>query len=143
MPDIESSNTPIESLGKFGLIDRLASKAEKLNSGTLKGPGDDSCIIDTGNDLTLVSTDLLMEGVHFNLVYTPIKHLGYKAVIRGISDIYAMNGQPGQILVSLGISSRFSVEQLDSLYEGISLACKKYNVDLAGGDMTSSLTGPL
>jgi thiamine-monophosphate kinase len=141
MPDVENSNTPIESLGKFGLIDRLASKAEKLNASTLKGPGDDSCIIDTADDLTLVSTDLLMEGIHFNLVYTPIKHLGYKAVIRGISDIYAMNGQPGQVLVSLGISSRFSVEQLDSLYEGISLACKKYNVDLAGGDITSSLTG--
>jgi len=141
MPEIEKSNTPIESLGKFGLIDRLASKAEKINSSTLRGPGDDSCIIDTGKDLMLVSTDLLLEGIHFNLVYTPIKHLGYKAVIRGISDIYAMNGQPGQVLVSLGVSSRFSIEQLDSLYEGITLACRKYNVDLAGGDLTSSYTG--
>ncbi len=141
MNDPENKNTPLESLGKFGLIERLSAGAERINSGTLKGPGDDACIIDTGNNLTLVSSDLLMEGIHFNLVYTPMKHLGYKAVIRGISDIYAMNGQPGQILVSLGISSRFSVEQIDSLFEGISHACRRYKVDLAGGDTTSSLTG--
>ena len=91
--------------------------------------------------LTLVSTDLFLEGIHFNLIYTPLKHLGYKAVIRAISDIYAMNGNPEQILVSLGISSRFSVEQVEEIYEGIYLACEKYKVDLAGGDTTSSLTG--
>lgn len=137
----ENRDTPIERLGKFGLIDRLCAGAGRINPGTVKGPGDDACIIDTGNSLTLVSSDLLMEGIHFNLVYTPVKHLGYKAVIRGISDIFAMNGRPGQILVSLGISSRFSVEQIDSLYEGIYLACRRYNIDLAGGDTTSSLTG--
>ena len=91
--------------------------------------------------MTLVSTDLLLEGIHFNLIYSPLKHLGYKAVIRAISDIYAMNGDPEQLLVSLGISSRFSLEQVEEIYEGIYLACEKYNVDLAGGDTTSSLTG--
>ncbi len=103
--------------------------------------GDDAAVIDSGKNLTLVSTDLLLEGIHFNLIYTPLKHLGYKAVLRGISDIYAMNGTPGQILIALGISSRFTVEQIDELYEGINLACEKYKVDLAGGDTTSSLTG--
>ena len=94
-----------------------------------------------GYQMTLVSTDLLLEGIHFNLIYSPLKHLGYKAVIRAISDIYAMNGDPGQLLVSLGISTRFSVEQVDEIYDGIYLACEKYKVDLAGGDTTSSLTG--
>ena len=111
------------------------------NKTTIKGIGDDSAIIDSGKNLTLVTTDLLLEGIHFNLIYTPMKHLGYKAVIRAISDIYAMNGTPGQVIIALGISSKFNVEQLEELYEGISLACKNYNVDLAGGDITSSLTG--
>ena len=91
--------------------------------------------------MTLVSTDLLLEGIHFNLIYSPLRHLGYKAVIRAISDIYAMNGDPEQLLVSLGISSKFSVEQVEEIYEGIYLACDKYNIDLVGGDTTSSLTG--
>ncbi len=137
----ENINTPISNLGKFGLIEHLTKRSSRNNSSTLKGPGDDASVIDNGDKLTLVSTDLLMEGIHFNLIYTPLKHLGYKTVIRGISDIYAMNGTPGQILVSLGISSRFSVEQVSELYEGIYLACKKYSVDLVGGDTTSSLTG--
>jgi thiamine-monophosphate kinase len=141
MNDSESNRTPIGSFGKFGLISHITEKAVLQNKSTVSGAGDDSAIIDSGDDLTLVSTDLLLEGIHFNLIYTPLKHLGYKAVIRAISDIYAMNGIPGQILVALGISSRFSVEQIDELYEGIYLACNKYKVDLAGGDTTSSLTG--
>lgn len=135
------SRTPIGSFGKFGLISHITEKAVLLNKSTVSGAGDDSAIIDSGDNLTLVSTDLLLEGIHFNLVYTPLKHLGYKAVIRAVSDIYAMNGSPGQILVALGISSRFSVEQVDELYEGIYLACNRYKVDLAGGDISSSLTG--
>jgi thiamine-monophosphate kinase len=131
----------ISELGKFGLIDHITKKSKLENRSTISGTGDDAAIIDSGKNLTLVSTDLLLEGIHFNLIYTPLKHLGYKAVIRAISDIYAMNGTPGQILISLGISSRFSVEEIDEIYEGIYLACEKYHVDLAGGDTTSSLTG--
>lgn len=136
-----NKNTPISEFGKYGLIKHITAEARKKNKSTLLGIGDDAAIIDSGKNLTLVSTDLLLEGIHFNLIYTPMKHLGYKAVIRAISDIYAMNGIPGQIFVSLGISSRFSVELLEELYEGISLACDKYKVDLAGGDTTSSITG--
>jgi thiamine-monophosphate kinase len=141
MSESESNRTPIGSFGKFGLISHVTEKAVLRNRSTVTGVGDDSAIIDSADNLTLVSTDLILEGIHFNLIYTPLKHLGYKAVIRAISDIYAMNGTPGQILIALGISSRFSVEQIDELYEGISLACNKYKVDLAGGDTTSSLTG--
>jgi thiamine-monophosphate kinase len=140
MSESENKNTPLGNLGKFGLINHLTGNITPVNKSTIKGPGDDSAIIETPG-ITLVSTDLLLEGIHFNLVYTPLKHLGYKSVIRAISDIYAMNGIPGQILVALGISSRFTVEQLDELYEGINLACSKYSVDIAGGDLTSSLTG--
>lgn len=141
MSEFENKKTPIGSYGKFGLIGHLTEKAVLRNISTVAGIGDDSAMIDQGDNLTLVSTDLLLEGIHFNLIYTPLRHLGYKAVIRAISDIYAMNGSPGQILIALGISSRFSVEQIDDLYEGINLACTKYKVDLAGGDITSSLTG--
>lgn len=141
MNESEKNKTPIGSFGKFGLISHITEKAVLLNKSTVKGAGDDSAIIDSGNNLTLVSTDLLLEGIHFNLIYTPLKHLGYKAVIRAISDIYAMNGTPGQILVAIGISSRFSVEQIDELYEGFYLACSRYKVDVAGGDISSSLTG--
>jgi thiamine-monophosphate kinase len=141
MDSSENNKTSIRELGKFGLIDHITKQASLVNSSTVTGIGDDAAIIDSGQLLTLVSTDLLLEGIHFNLIYTPLKHLGYKAVIRAISDIYAMNGNPGQILISLGISSRFSVEQIDGIYEGIYLACEKYKVDLVGGDTTSSLTG--
>ena len=134
-------NTPISEFGKYGLINHLTGETRKRNKSTLLGIGDDAAIIDSGKNLTLISTDLLLEGIHFNLIYTPMKHLGYKAVIRAISDIYAMNGIPGQLFISLGISSRFSVEQVEELYEGITLACDKYKVDLAGGDTTSSITG--
>jgi thiamine-monophosphate kinase len=141
MSDSETNRTPIGSLGKFGLIRHITENADPHNKSTVIGPGDDSAVIDSEDNLTLVSTDLLLEGIHFNLIYTPLKHLGYKAVIRAISDIYAMNGIPGQVFIALGVSSRFSVEQIDDLYEGTYLACKKYKVDLAGGDTTSSLTG--
>ena len=123
------------------MIDHLTGKYKPVNKSTVTGIGDDAAIIDSGRSMTLVSTDLLLEGIHFNLIYSPLKHLGYKAVIRAISDIYAMNGDPEQLLVSLGISSRFTLEQVEEIYEGIYLACEKYNVDLAGGDTTSSLTG--
>jgi thiamine-monophosphate kinase len=141
MNEPPNSNTPIINLGKIGLIDHLTKNIKPENRSTGNGAGDDAAVIDSGDKYTLVSTDLLLEGIHFNLVYFPLKHLGYKAVIRAISDIYAMNGVPAQLLVALGISSRFSVEQVDEIYEGIAIACKKYNVDLAGGDTTSSLTG--
>lgn len=141
MHNTEKRKTSIRELGKFGLIDHITKKAKPLNGSTVYGIGDDSAVIDCGKNLTLVSTDLLLEGIHFNLVYTPLRHLGYKTVIRAVSDIYAMNGIPGQILISLGISSRFSVEQIEEFYEGIYLACEKYKVDLVGGDTTSSLTG--
>jgi thiamine-monophosphate kinase len=141
MSESENKNTPISSFGKFRLIDHITGKFQSANKSTLIGPGDDAAAMNYGGKITLTSTDLLLEGIHFNLIYTPLMHLGYKSVIRAISDIYAMNGTPGHLLVSLGISSRFSVEQVDELYEGIYNACKKYSIDLAGGDITSSLTG--
>lgn len=141
MKESESSKTPIGKFGKFGLIGHITNGIKPQNKSTLSVIGDDASVIDTGDNLTLVSTDLLLEGIHFNLIYTPLKHLGYKAVIRAISDIYAMNGNPGQVLIAVGISSKFTVEQVDELYEGIKLACSRYNVDIAGGDTTSSLTG--
>jgi thiamine-monophosphate kinase len=142
MGDTENRKS-IETLGKYGLIERLTQNLEINNSSTLISAGDDAAVIVTGEkgNLTLVSTDMLLEGIHFNLIYTPLKHLGYKSVIRAISDIYAMNGKPEQVLVSLGIGSRFTVEDIEELYNGISLACKKYGTDLAGGDTSSSLTG--
>jgi thiamine-monophosphate kinase len=140
MSDPENK-TRINELGKFGLIEHLTRRLKPVNKSTILGIGDDSAGINNSNLLTLVSTDLLLEGIHFNLTYTPLKHLGYKAVLRGISDIYAMNGKPGQIMVSIGISARFTVENLEELYKGIDLACKKYGPDLTGGDTTSSLTG--
>jgi len=141
MDKSETRGTSIAELGKVGLINHITKKFIPLNESTVKSIGDDAAIIDSGHLISLISTDLLLEGIHFNLIYNPLKHLGYKAVVRAISDIYAMNGDPQQILVSLGISSRFSVEQVEELYEGIYLACEKYKIDLVGGDTTSSLTG--
>jgi len=137
----DNKDLSISELGKFGLINHVTKKAIPVNKSTVTGVGDDSAVIDSGNLMTLVSTDLLLEGIHFNIVYTPLKHLGYKSVLRAISDIYAMNGKPEQVLISLGISSRFVLEQIDEIYEGIYLACEKYHIDLVGGDTTSSLTG--
>jgi thiamine-monophosphate kinase len=139
--DKPENKKTINDFGKFGLVNHLTENVKTGNKTTIKGIGDDSAIIDSGSSLTLVSTDLLLEGIHFNLIYTPLKHLGYKAVIRAISDIYAMNGCPAQLMVALGISSKFNLQQVEDLYEGIGMACDKYHVDLVGGDITSSLTG--
>lgn len=133
--------TEIASIGEFGLIKRLTEKFPLKNESTLVGVGDDAAVLDYKDKQTLVTTDLLLEGVHFDLVYVPLKHLGYKAAVVNFSDIYAMNGQPKQITVSLGVSKRFSIEDLEELYAGIQLACDKYGVDLVGGDTSASLTG--
>ncbi len=135
------SRTEISSLGEFGLIKHLTNKFKITNPSTIYGVGDDAAVLDYQNKQILITTDLLLEGVHFDLIYTPLKHLGYKAAIVNFSDVYAMNGHPKQITVSLGISQRFSVEDLSAIYEGIELACKHYEVDLIGGDTTASLTG--
>lgn len=135
------NTTPISTLGEFGLIDHLTRDLKVKNPSTIKGVGDDAAVIDMGEKYQLISTDLLVEGVHFDLSYTPLKHLGYKAVAVNVSDICAMNGDAKQITVGLAMSNRFAVEALDELYEGIKLACKHYSVDLVGGDTTSSLSG--
>ncbi len=136
-----AQRTEIATLGEFGLIEHLTKKISLKNSSTKKGIGDDAAVLDYTGKKTLVTTDLLLEGIHFDLTYTPLKHLGYKSAVVNFSDIYAMNGQPKQITVSIGISKRFSVEDIEQIYEGILLACDKYGVDLVGGDTTSSLTG--
>lgn len=128
-------------LGEFGLIDHLTKDTKLTQKTSVKGVGDDAAVLDNSGKQTLVTTDLLLEGIHFDLTYVPLKHLGYKAAIVNFSDIYAMNGRPQQITVSLGISKRFSVEDLESFYEGLKLACEIYGVDIVGGDTTSSLTG--
>ncbi len=133
--------TDISSLGEFGLIDHLTKNIKIKNAATLKGVGDDAAVIDAGNELMLVSKDLLVEGVHFDMVYTPLKHLGYKAVAVNLSDIYAMNGTPAQVIVGLAVSSRYSLEALEELYEGMLMACDKYGVDLVGGDTTANPSG--
>lgn len=142
MSDTPSNKrTELAQLGEFGLIDHLTSDIKPMNSTTLKGVGDDAAVIDQGDYVTLVSKDLLAEGIHFDLSYTPLKHLGYKAAVVNISDICAMNGKAEQLLVGISVSNRFSVEALDELYAGIKLACEKYKVDLVGGDTTSSASG--
>ena len=133
--------TEISTYGEFGLIKHLTEKFNIVNSSTLKGVGDDAAVLNYENKKVLVTTDLLLEGIHFDLVYVPLMHLGYKAAVVNFSDIYAMNGQPKQITVSIGVSKRFSVEDLDLFYAGIEMACKKYGVDLIGGDTSASLTG--
>jgi thiamine-monophosphate kinase len=133
--------TEISKYGEFGLIKHLTEKFKITNPSTLKGVGDDAAVLSYENKKVLVTTDLLLEGIHFDLVYVPLMHLGYKAAVVNFSDIYAMNGTPKQITVSLGVSKRFSVEDLEQLYAGIELACKKYGVDLIGGDTSASLTG--
>ena len=131
----------IEELGEFGLINRLAENVKISHKSTIKGIGDDAAVLKNGSKLTVITTDLLLEGIHFNLMYMPLKHLGYKAVIVNLSDVYAMNAKPEQITVSIGISSRFSMEDVEEIYDGIKLACELYNVDLVGGDTSSSMTG--
>ena len=133
--------TDVNSLGEFGLIEHLTAHHELRNPSSVRGVGDDAAVIRNGDALTVVSTDFLVEGIHFDLAYTPLKHLGYKAVAVNVSDIAAMNAECKQITVSIAFSNRFSVEALDELYEGIYAACKKYGVDLVGGDTTSSQRG--
>ena len=138
---MNNTETEIAKLGEFGLIDKLTSDISIKNESTKLGVGDDCAVMDYNNSRVLVSTDLLMEGVHFDLTYVPLKHLGYKAAVVNFSDIYAMNGTPQQIVVALGVSKRFTVEHLEELYSGIKLACDIYGVDLVGGDTTSSRSG--
>lgn len=133
--------TEISQLGEFGLIDHLTENIVSENPSTLKGVGDDCAVLDFAGRRTLVSTDMLVEGVHFDLTYVPLKHLGYKAAVVNFSDLYAMNAKPKQITVSLALSKRFAVEHLEQLYNGIALACKNYGVDLVGGDTTTSRSG--
>jgi thiamine-monophosphate kinase len=135
------TRTEISTLGEFGLIDHLTRNIELRNASSVVGVGDDAAVIDHFGKQTVVSNDLLIEGVHFDLIYTPLKHLGYKSVVVNLSDIYAMNATPTQILLSVGISNRFSVEALDEFYEGVYAACEKYGVDLVGGDTSSSQKG--
>ncbi len=133
--------TDINSLGEFGLIERIKSSVKIYNSETIYGIGDDGAVIDSKGLQTVVSTDLLVEGVHFDIQYTPLKHLGYKAVVVNLSDIAAMNATPKQITVSLAISSKYTLEAIEELYVGINAACKNFNVDLIGGDTTTSPSG--
>ena len=141
LEDKSISTTPIESLGEFGLIDHLTKDIITKNPTSTKGIGDDAAVIDLRDKYQLVSTDLLLEGVHFDLAYMPLKHLGYKAVAVNVSDICAMNGDAKQITIGLAMSNRFSIEALEELYTGINLACEKYGVDIVGGDTTSSTAG--
>lgn len=137
----EGNRTEIATLGEFGLIKRLTEDIKLENKESVYGVGDDAAVLSYPDKQVLVTTDLLMEGVHFDLVYTPLKHLGYKSAMVNFSDIYAMNGTPKQITVSLAVSKRFCIEDLDDFYEGVKLACRQHHVDIVGGDTTSSVTG--
>jgi thiamine-monophosphate kinase len=140
---MSENRTEIASLGEFGLIKRLSQDFESILPDTVKGIGDDTAVIDLGHEYGLLTTDLLLEGVHFDLTFSPLRHLGYKAIAVNVSDIAAMNGIPGQVTVSLAISNRFSVEALEELYAGIKAACVDFRVDLVGGDTSSSRSGLL
>jgi thiamine-monophosphate kinase len=141
LEDPNNSRTEISRLGEFGLIDHLTSTIKLVNPSTIKGVGDDAAVIDNTGFQTLVSVDLLVEGVHFDLSYTPLKHLGYKAAAVNISDIAAMNGTARQMVVGIALSNRFSLEAVEEIYKGIRMACARYEVDLVGGDTTSSKSG--
>ncbi len=136
-----TKRTEISEYGEFALIDHLVKDFHAADASTFKGPGDDAAVIDVGDRYMLLSSDMLLEGIDFDLTYFPLKHLGYKAVVTGINDILAMNGIPRQVTVSIGISAKISVEQLEELYSGIRAACEEYGADLAGGDTTASVTG--
>lgn len=131
----------IAELGEFGLIDEIAKTVSIQNKSTIKGIGDDAAVVDSGNNYTLLSSDMLLEGVHFDLSYAPLPHLGYKAIAVNVSDIAAMNGQPQQVTVSLGLSNRFSMQAIEALYEGMNAAAKDFNVDIVGGDTSASQSG--
>ena len=141
LEDKNISNTPISKLGEFGLIEQITKNIKTTIPETIKGIGDDAAVIDTGEYYQLISTDMLIEGIHFDLAYTPLKHLGYKSVAVNVSDICAMNGKAKQITVSIAVSNRFSVESLKELYKGIELGCENYGIDIVGGDTTSSASG--
>ncbi|MFK5959023.1 MAG: thiamine-phosphate kinase [Lutibacter sp.] len=141
--DKNQTRTSLSELGEFGLINHLTQNFKIQNNSTIKGVGDDAAVLDLKEKQVLITTDLLIEGVHFDLSYMPLKHLGYKAVMVNLSDVYAMNGNATQITVSIAVSNRFPLEALEELYEGIHLACKTYNIDLIGGDTTSSTKGLL
>ncbi len=141
LDDKQPQLTPLDKIGEFGLIDHLTQSFKTVNKSTKKAVGDDAAVLNFEGEEILVSTDMLVEGVHFNLAYVPIKHLGYKSVIVNLSDLCAMNAKPTQILVSFAVSNRFPLEALEELYAGIQLACKQYKVDLIGGDTTSSTSG--
>lgn len=141
MNEEQKEPTPLTEVGEFGLIERLTKNIKFHQKSSLVGVGDDAAVIKNENEVTVVTTDMLVEGVHFDLLYTPLKHLGYKSVVVNLSDIYAMNAKPKQITVSIAASNRISVEALEEIYEGIQLACEIYKVDLVGGDTTSSLSG--
>ncbi|HEV8285478.1 MAG TPA: thiamine-phosphate kinase [Chitinophagaceae bacterium] len=136
-----SERTEISSLGEFGLIEHLTKNIELQNASSIVGVGDDAAVIDHFGKQTVISSDMLLEGVHFDLMYTPLKHLGYKSVVVNLSDVYAMNATPTQIILNIAISNRFSVEALDEFYNGVYAACERYNVDLVGGDTSSSQKG--
>ena len=138
---MSEKETEISTLGEFGLIDRITESFKLNNESSIVGVGDDAAGLDYKNKKTLVTTDLLLEGIHFDLRYVALKHLGYKAAVVNFSDIYAMNGRPKQITVSLGISKRFTIEHIEQIYEGIKVACEHYGVDLVGGDTSASVTG--
>ncbi len=137
----DGASTRISELGEFGLIEHLTRDISLKNSSTIKGVGDDAAVLNYKDKHIIVTTDLLIEGIHFDLIYTPLKHLGYKSVVVNISDVYAMNAYPKQITVSIAVSQKLSLAAIDELYSGIYLACEKYNVDLIGGDTSSSITG--
>ncbi len=139
----DKSSTPLEKIGEFGLIKQLTKDFKIFHKNTIKGVGDDAAVLDESNKQTVITTDLLIEGIHFDLGYTPLKHLGYKAVIVNLSDVYAMNATAKQITVSIAVSNRFPLEAIEELYSGIKLACDTYQVDLIGGDTTSSTKGLL
>jgi len=138
---MSTERTEIASLGEFGLIDHLTQNNETKNASTILSVGDDAAVIDHFGKQTVITTDMLVEGIHFDLMYTPLKHLGYKAVVVNLSDIYAMNATPTQIVISIAFSNRFSLEAMDEFYDGVYAACEKYGVDLVGGDTTSSQKG--
>ena len=138
---MSEKETEISTLGEFGLIDRITESFKLNNESSIVGVGDDAAVLDYKNKKTLVTTDLLLEGIHFDLRYVALKHLGYKAAVVNFSDIYAMNGRPKQITVSLGISKRFTIEHIEQIYEGIKVACEHYGVDLVGCDTSASVTG--
>ncbi|MGI9525616.1 MAG: thiamine-phosphate kinase [Weeksellaceae bacterium] len=139
--DKKLPNTPLSEIGEFGLIHRIQQSVQLNQESTLKGIGDDAAVLDFKDEKTVISTDYLTEGVHFNLGYVPLKHLGFKSIAVSVSDICAMNAKPSQVLVSLAVSDRFPVEAIDELMSGMLIACKAYNVDLVGGDTTSSRSG--